>query len=373
MKKKYLLTIVLLLYCILFTPNLTQAATKVKLNKTKVTVEVGKSQTIKLLNNKKNVKWFISNSNAYITKKTKKYAVVYGLKSGKTKLTAQVGKKKYYCNLTIKDKKVTDKEDDSKKDDSKADDVKVPDDNSEVEKSFVNKFSIEPAEVYNGNNVSISISDAKITDDGVNFTFICVNNSSKDYDVSAHEYAINDLMAGERLYSSDISLPAGKKGKFSISVKKEWFTSNKITDIKKIDILYWGYYDDFKEWQSEKVTIYTDLNDGKYYSPTGKEIYSDENLSLYHIDGYKFCLYNKTSNEHSWTVDDCSINDWSYELTDYTYDLFNEPVLGKSYTTFEMPIDDSFLKEYGIAKVNNIEFDIKFDYDIKTDKIKVTF
>lgn len=367
MKKKYLLTTVLLLCCILFTPGLTQAATKVKLSKTKATVEVGKSQTIKLLNNKKSVKWFISNSNAYITKKTKKYAVVYGLKSGKTKLTAQVGKKKYYCNITIKAKKTA-----VKKDDNKTDDTKVPTDNPEVKKSFVNKFSVEPAEVYNGNDVSISISNAEIADDGVNFTFICVNNSSKDYDISAHEYAINDLMAGEHLYGSDVSVPAGKKGKFSISVKKEWFTSNKITDIKKIDILYWGYYDNFKEWQSEKVTIYTDLNDGKYYSPTGKEIYSDENLSLYHIGGYKFCLYNKSNYEHDWTIDDCTINEWSYELTNYTYDLFNEPILGESYTTFEIPIDDGFLKEYGITKVNNIEFDIEFDYDIKTDKIKFT-
>lgn len=76
------------------------AAKKVKLNKTKATIYVGKTVILKLKNNKKKIKWSSSNKKvATVTKKGK----VKGKKAGKATITAKVGSKKYKCKITVKD------------------------------------------------------------------------------------------------------------------------------------------------------------------------------------------------------------------------------------------------------------------------------
>ena len=79
------------------------AAKKVKLNKTKATIYIGRTVSLKLKNNKKKVKWTTSNKNiATVSKKGK----VKGKKTGMATIIAKVGKKKYKCKVTVK-KKVT--------------------------------------------------------------------------------------------------------------------------------------------------------------------------------------------------------------------------------------------------------------------------
>lgn len=79
------------------------AAKKVKLNKTKATIYVGKTVTLKLKNNKNKIKWSSSNKKvATVTSKGK----VKGKKAGKATITAKVGKKKYKCKVTVKKKVV---------------------------------------------------------------------------------------------------------------------------------------------------------------------------------------------------------------------------------------------------------------------------
>lgn len=75
------------------------AKKKVKLNKTKVVLKVGKKTTLKLKNNKKKVKW--SSNKKRVATVTKK-GVVKAKKKGTAKITAKVGKKKYVCKVTVK-------------------------------------------------------------------------------------------------------------------------------------------------------------------------------------------------------------------------------------------------------------------------------
>jgi len=75
------------------------AANKIKLNKTKATIYVGKTVTLKLKNNKNKVKWSSSNKKiATVSSKGK----VKGKKTGKVTIIAKVGKKKYKCRITVK-------------------------------------------------------------------------------------------------------------------------------------------------------------------------------------------------------------------------------------------------------------------------------
>lgn len=81
-----------------------QAAKKVKLSSTKVTVRVGKTKTIQVKNTSKKIKWSVVKGKAYIklTKKKKQSVVIKGKKAGNAKILAKAGKKKLYCKVTVK-------------------------------------------------------------------------------------------------------------------------------------------------------------------------------------------------------------------------------------------------------------------------------
>ncbi len=79
----------------------TQAAKKVKLNKTKVTVKVGRSVKLKLKNAKKKVTWKSSNKKVAVVNKKGK---VTGKKQGTVKITAKSAGKKYTCTVSVKGK-----------------------------------------------------------------------------------------------------------------------------------------------------------------------------------------------------------------------------------------------------------------------------
>lgn len=82
-------------------------AKQVKLSKKTATTTVGKQITIKLKNNKKKVKWTVSDKIVIsIVKKSKKQVVVKGKKEGTAKVIAKIGKKRYKCTVTVKSKTV---------------------------------------------------------------------------------------------------------------------------------------------------------------------------------------------------------------------------------------------------------------------------
>ena len=97
--KKFLATALTMAMCVTMigTANVS-AATKVKLNKTKVTIQVGRSVKLKVKGTKVKVKWLTSNKKVAVVKKGK----VTGKKAGKAVITAKVGKKAYKCKVTVK-------------------------------------------------------------------------------------------------------------------------------------------------------------------------------------------------------------------------------------------------------------------------------
>lgn len=84
-------------------PTYSSAAKKVKLNKSKITLNIGKTKTLKLKNNKKKVKWSSNRKKiATVTQKGK----VTARKKGTAIIIAKVGKKKYKCMVIVKKKEV---------------------------------------------------------------------------------------------------------------------------------------------------------------------------------------------------------------------------------------------------------------------------
>ena len=100
--KRFCMIVLVLAITFSITPGSVFAAKTVKLNRTKATIYVGKKVQLKLINNKKKIKWSTSNKKiATVSKKGK----VKGIKSGKATIIAKIGKNKFKCNIVVKKKK----------------------------------------------------------------------------------------------------------------------------------------------------------------------------------------------------------------------------------------------------------------------------
>ena len=82
------------------------AASKIKLNKSKITIKVGQSKKIKIVGaNKTNkkTKWKTSNKKIVKMSAVKNDSVkITAVREGKAQITAQIGSKKYSCKITVK-------------------------------------------------------------------------------------------------------------------------------------------------------------------------------------------------------------------------------------------------------------------------------
>ena len=87
----------------LFSPAaaITADAASPKLGKTRLTLDVGKKQTLKVKNASGKVKW--SSINKKVASVSKK-GTVTAKKAGNAKITAKIGKKKLVCKVTVKSK-----------------------------------------------------------------------------------------------------------------------------------------------------------------------------------------------------------------------------------------------------------------------------
>ncbi len=102
-QKKFKLMLTLLMIslaaALYFQPACAEAASSPKLNKTKLTLIVKKSATLKVTNSKKSVTWSSSNPKvASVSRKGK----VTAKKKGTATITAKTGKKKLKCKVTVK-------------------------------------------------------------------------------------------------------------------------------------------------------------------------------------------------------------------------------------------------------------------------------
>lgn len=114
MRKKHLFTSFALITALsvqMLAPTMGQpamAATKMRLNKTSASINVGKKVTLKVIGCKKAVSWKTSNKIVATVKKSgKNSAVVTGKNIGTAKVTAKVKGKKFTCTVKVSKKKYT--------------------------------------------------------------------------------------------------------------------------------------------------------------------------------------------------------------------------------------------------------------------------
>lgn len=351
-KSKKLLSLVVVFALIVscFLPINAEAKKAIKLSVKNQSVEIGKTVTIKISNAKK-VKWSTYSDDFKIVKKTNKYCTIKGLKEGCGYLTARADGKSYNCWITVTERSYSE---------------------------FVKKFNLEGQELCDKDGIKVILDSVERETKSVKVNFIAENNTNEMYNITCHEYAVNSLMFGDDMYGySGVDVPAGKKGRFSISLEYKLLHKYSISKIKTLELLFWGYADSYNQWETQKIVLKTDLYDNELFYPNKKIVFSDNNIDLYLMsddnNNYTFCMYNKRSDYISWEIENCSVDGWSYDLGSAEYDLYNEPCLNGVYTIFTIPIESTFLNENKIKKVTNLEFCIEFGYEDATDKIVVNF
>ena len=102
--KKLVICIVCVMICnfIAFTPVNANAATKVTLSNTKITLKLGNTKVLKLKNAKGKVKWKTSNAKVVsIKKKDATSITLTPKKQGKVTITATNNKKTYTCKVNV--------------------------------------------------------------------------------------------------------------------------------------------------------------------------------------------------------------------------------------------------------------------------------
>lgn len=101
MNRKFLVFFTLIVAFVTVTcmPLQTSAAGKVALNKNKMVLEMGTTQTLKVKNTKKSVKWSTSNKKIVKVKK----GVLTPVSVGTATVTAKVSGKSYSCKVTVAD------------------------------------------------------------------------------------------------------------------------------------------------------------------------------------------------------------------------------------------------------------------------------
>lgn len=102
MKRKVgLLLTVLTVFCMMLIVSVqVEAAGRVGLNKTKVVLEIGQSETLMMNNTSSKVKWSVSDKSVV---KVDKNGVLTPYSVGSAKVTAKTGGKKYTCKVTVVD------------------------------------------------------------------------------------------------------------------------------------------------------------------------------------------------------------------------------------------------------------------------------
>ena len=343
MKNKRIVSVILTLAMVLSVLPNVQVSAKVKFNSKSRTVEVGKTAKVSISGAKK-VKWSASGSCFKITKKTKKYATIKGVKEGWGCLYITADKKNYSCKITV---------------------------TKPSHKEYVKKFDVDSGVLCNKDGICIKLEDVKFADYGVYFNCVVENTSDSNYDISCRYIAINSIMGDE--YES-ISIPAKKKGRMSVGISYEWLYENSISSVKTFDMLFEGEDDEYNSWKPNKVRLKTSLFDNTLNVKTGELIYSDGKVDVYKYkhkgNEFTFCLYNKSPNTLIWSMEDCSVNGWAYSLQ-FVSELYGERVLSDTYTYFTLKIKDEFIKENKISKIDNIEFILDFVFDGKTDIISL--
>ena len=230
-----------------------------------------------------------------------------------------------------------------------------------VTEESTTEITIPEEVIYSDHDVIITVTGYTQSAFGDQVNFYIENNSSKNYSINAHSYAVNGIMTGNNIYAMDCDVAAGKKANTSFDIPSDF--KELITDVKYITVLFWAYDEDtlMKDFETEPIQINTNLYDGTKDTYSGDTKYSSNGIQVDLLDAsddcYTYVLTNNTGAYFDFDVENTSINDYTVSSVDY--DLYNVQILDDSQLLFQINLDDDFATTNGISKIEKLEFSLK--------------
>ncbi len=196
-----ILCITLLALMPIYMQTLVDAKVKTKLSTKSITMTVGDTKTIKLLNSKKGAVWSRENEHIKILSETKKQVKIKAIEDGTSKVYANVGKKEYICKIIIKKKKFPKNTATPKptiEPTIVTTDKPIPTVTPTLKPSIVPTVTQTPVPknklLYKDENVSITYTGISGEEKYYNVNFLIENTSGKTLVIQVRETSINGFM-----------------------------------------------------------------------------------------------------------------------------------------------------------------------------------
>lgn len=245
---------------------------------------------------------------------------------------------------------------------------------------------LEETVIYEGDKCVIKAVEC----DNDSFKLHIKNDSDKDYSFNVHALAINGIMTGCNIYTGDTDVPSGKNGTMEVEFSSDWLYE--IEDVEYIEMIIWAYdkAESFKDFDTGIIRIETN----KYTDDISfkqKDDWIDVN-GLHIVKGdmngsyISYSIINENDYHISTTLDNCSINDWSFEpgysvhisnnAVGASIDGLNVIVFPNCIANVVVDISD-FMKENDMDKIDGFEFSLKIlpneDYFKEENTNKIVF
>ncbi len=278
MKNKKLVSLimaVILIFTLLpVTPA--NAKTKTKLSAKSITMKVGETKTIKLLNSKKRAKWSIEDEKIEVISETKKQIKFKAVDYGTTKIYAMVGKKEYKCKITIKKGQnpipVPTLQPAPK---PTAIPTIAPTITPEIEPTIVPTVIPEPTTsptikptiaptitptlapknklIYKDENVSITYTGISGEENDYDINFLIENTSNKTLEIQVRETSINSFMV-DPICSMEVA--SNKKAEDSMEILSKDAERTPMSEVKNIETKFHIFNSDYNiRYDTENIII----------------------------------------------------------------------------------------------------------------------
>lgn len=239
----------------------------------------------------------------------------------------------------------------------------IIEENIENEENIEFEICIDEQIIYDKNDVKIYAKS--ISDKGSYYSLdiYVENNSNLNLGFNAHSYAINKINTGNNIFEMDCDVASGKKANTSLEIDKQYFDFINTSPIKSIDLLIWAYDNDasFKEFDTDQITINTNLYDGQIEVLLGEKIYEKNGIVIEYIGNdenkYYFQLFNNSDTYLDFNVDNLTIND--YTSSEMDLDLYGISALEGCVAIFFVEPSQEFIETNEISEIEKIEFTLE--------------
>lgn len=236
------LSIMLILTLLLSTFPCTErtvSAATTKLSAKSITMKVGETKTIKLLNSKKKAKWSIEDEKIEVISETKKQIKFKAVDYGTTKIYAMVGKKEYKCKITIKKGQnpipVPTLQPAPKP-------TAIPTTSPTIKPTVTPTLVPKNKLIYKDENVSITYTGISGEEDDYNINFLIENTSDRTLEIQVRETSINGFMV-DPICSMEVA--SNKKVEDSMEILGKDTERTPMSEVENIEtkfhIFNWDY------------------------------------------------------------------------------------------------------------------------------------